>query len=253
MKTQVMRCWLTVVVIAAATATAQRGDHTYTSAALQTGARVYFEQCAVCHGPDGAWIAGVNLARGVFRTAVTDDDLRQVITNGAAEGRMPAIQLSETRLDGIIAYMRTGFDPDGDAVRIGDPANGRKLFGGKGECSQCHRVDGIGPRMAPDLSDVGVRRTPAALQRTLVEPATALFPIDRKVTLLTRDEETIVGRRLNEDTFSVQLIDSNERLRSVLKADLVTYEISAEPTHEATTLSTDEVADLVAYMLTLKR
>jgi hypothetical protein len=69
---------------------------------------------------------------------------------------------------------------------------------------------------------------------------------------VTRDGETIRGRRLNEDTYSVQLIDSEERLRSLVKADLVEYEVSETPIMEPTTLSADQVADLVGYLLSLR-
>lgn len=231
---------------------AQMSDHTYTSEAIETGSRTYVQHCALCHGPDGSWIPGINLARGQFRTAVTDEDLRTVISRGAAQGRMPAVSLSEAGMEGIIAYIRTGFEPEGTSVRIGNVERGEKLFEGKGGCSQCHRINGRGPRTAPDLSDIGLIRTPGALQRSLLEPSSALWPINRPVTIVTRDGETINGRRLNEDTYTVQLIDAKERLRSLLKADLVSYLISETPTHKPNTWSIDEVADLVAYLLALR-
>lgn len=246
----------TLMVFAASTAVPGRaqelGDHQYTSAAIEAGSRIYTQQCALCHGPQGDTVDGINLRRGIFRSANSDDDLRQVISRGAAEGRMPAFSLNQTELDGVIAFIRAGFDPEGVAVRIGDPARGRALFVGAGQCAGCHRVNGIGPRTAPDLSEVGAVRSPAALQRTLLEPVNALLPINRPVRIVTRDEEVITGRRLNEDTYTVQLIDSQERLRSLVKADLVRFEIRDTPTHEPTTLSSDEVADLIGYLLTLR-
>lgn len=230
----------------------ETGDHQYTSEAVQAGSRVYTQQCALCHGPQGDLVDGVNLRRGQFRTAQSDEDLRQVISQGAAAGSMPAFDLRPDELEGVIAYIRAGFDPDGVAVRIGDPVRGLALFQGKGECASCHRVNGVGPRTAPDLSDIGAIRTPASLQRNLLDPATALLPINRAVRIVTRNEETIVGRRLNEDTFTVQVIDSQERLRSLLKSELVSYEISDAPSKQPTTLSSDEVADVIGYLLTLR-
>lgn len=138
-----------------------------------------------------------------------------MISTGAGEGQMPSFNLSDTDLDGLIAYIRIGFDPGGAAVQIGDMQPGKELFHGDGACATCHRIKGRGPRTAPDLSDIGLMRTPAALQRSLIEPSAALLPINRPVTLITRDKETIVGRRLNEDAYTVQLIDSTERLRSL--------------------------------------
>jgi|TARA_Y100000310_G_scaffold338553_1_gene428515 putative heme-binding domain-containing protein len=251
-KTSLALFAMTGLLIAGKLSFAQVSDHTYTSESIQTGSRVYVRHCALCHGPDGAWVEGINLARGRFHEAVTDEDLRRAILNGAADGRMPPINLSDSDLTGIIAYIRTGFEPEGSAVAIGNVLRGRSLFEGKGECTACHRVNGRGPRTAPDLSDVGAIRTPGALQRSLIAPATALLPINRAVTIVTRDGETITGRRLNEDTYTVQLIDAEERLRSLVKRDLVSYRLSETPTHEPSVLSGDEVADLIAYLLALR-
>jgi len=197
-------------------------------------------------------VDGVDLRRGLFRTASSDDDLRRVITTGVGGGQMPAFDLQPFELDGVVAYIRAGFDPSGVAVKVGDASRGQVLFAGSGGCASCHRVNGQGPRTAPDLSEIGVVRTPAALQRTLLDPSATLLPINRPIRAVTRDGETIRGRRLNEDTYTVQLIDSEERLRSLVKADLVEYEVSETPVMTPTTLSSDEVADLIGYLLTLR-
>ena len=228
------------------------GDHQYTTDAIERGSRIYSRECALCHGPQGDIVDGVNLRAGIFKSVQSDDDLRMVVTEGAGQGQMPAFGLNAADLDGIVAFIRAGFDPEGVAVRIGDPIRGREIFEGRGECSGCHRVNGIGPRTAPDLTEIGAIRTPALLQQNLIDPAAAILPINRPVRLVTRSEETVLGRRLNEDTYTVQVVDSNERLRSFRKSDLVTYEISMRPSKGPTELSGDEVADVIGYLLTLR-
>jgi hypothetical protein len=108
-------------------------------------------------------------------------------------------------------------------------------------------VNGVGRRLAPDLSAIGLVRTPGAIQRTILDPTAALLPINRPVRAVTRDGETIRGRRLNEDTYTVQLIDAQERLRSLIKADLVEYEVATPATMRPTALPAEEVADLIGY------
>jgi len=243
---------LSLLITATPTIAQEVGDHQYTSEAIQAGSRVYVQQCALCHGPQGDLIDGINLRLGQFRTASSDEDLARVIAEGAAGGRMPAFSLRPDEFSGVIAYIRAGFDPDGVAVRIGDPARGKAIYDGKGDCASCHRINGAGSRTAPDLSDIGLIRTPAILQTGLTDPAATLQPIFRQVRLVTRTEETIIGRRLNEDTYSVQVLDSNEQLRSLLKADLVSYELSSTPVHQPTTLANGEVADLIGYLLSLR-
>jgi putative heme-binding domain-containing protein len=139
-------------------------------------------------------------------------------------------------------------------VRLGDAARGRELFAGKGNCSSCHRVAGAGPRAAPDLTTIGASRTAATLERALVDPNAALIPANRPVRAVLRDGTVVTGRRLNEDTFSVQLVDSDERLVSLDRADIVEYTVSTTATMPsyAALLTESERADLVAYLLSLK-
>ena len=229
------------------------GDHQYTSAAIELGSRIYTSQCALCHGPQGALVDGIDLRLGIFRGVASDEDLRRVIAAGSGEGQMPAFNLGGEEMEGIVAYIRAGFDPEGVAVRIGDPGRGEALFFGRGGCSGCHRVNGAGPRMAPDLSDIGAIRTPAVLQLNLLDPAAALMPINRPVRLVTLDEEVVTGRRLNEDTHTVQVLDSTERLRSFAKSELSSFDISREPSKPPVDMNEDEVADLVAFLLSLRR
>ena len=235
-------------------AAARAQDHTYSSADIEAGVRLYGAQCALCHGPNGDMVNGVDLRRGRFRRAVTDEDLAKVMTGGVPGGGMPAFSFSAAETTALIALIRAGFDPSGTAVKVGNIERGHTVFAGKGGCATCHRVQGVGPRTAPDLSDIGALRTPAALQRSLLDPNRAMLPINRPVRIDTTDGRTIRGRRLNEDTYSVQIIDEAERLVSLLKTDIKTMELgktSPMPSVEKT-LTADEVADLVAYLLSLR-
>ncbi len=233
---------------------AQTQDHQYSSADIEAGSRLYVAQCALCHGPNGEAVAGVDLRRGQFRRVASDDDLRGVISVGVPGTPMPAFKFAPNELDALVAFIRAGFDVNATAVKVGHAARGAALFTGKAGCAACHRVTGIGPRTAPDLSEIGAVRTPAALQRALLEPSKAMWPINRPVRAVTRDGRTVRGRRLNEDTLTVQLIDDQEQLVSLVKAELREYEVgtTSPMPSVAGKLTGDEVADLVAYLLSLK-
>jgi putative heme-binding domain-containing protein len=229
-------------------------DHQYTTADIEAGSRLYSNQCTLCHGPNGDAVNGIDLRRGIFRRSVSDEDLARVITTGIASAGMPSFKFQPAEVTAITAFIRAGFDPSGTAVKVGNPGRGQALFGSKGGCAACHRVNGVGPRTAPDLSDIGAVRTPAALQRSLLDPTSAMLPINKPVRAVTKDGRTIRGRRLNEDTYTVQLIDDSEQLISLVKADLREYEIGKTSPMPAASrsLSSEEVADVVAYLLTLK-
>jgi putative heme-binding domain-containing protein len=89
---------------------------------------------------------------------------------------------------------------------------------------------------------------------SILEPSSAMMPINRTVRIVTKDGKTIVGRRLNEDTYSVQLINEQGRLQSILKSDVKQYQINpASPMPPfKDKLTTEEIADLVAYLLSLR-
>jgi cytochrome c oxidase cbb3-type subunit III len=253
-----LAAWISCLLIAAAVpAGAQQllnQDHPgqYSQEDIAAGNRVYNAQCTLCHGRDGDQVSGVDLRRGVFRRANTDEDLARVITSGTPAG-MPPFRLQPSDLTGIVAFIRAHFDTTA-AVRVGDAARGRAIFEGKGTCSTCHRVNGRGPRAAPDLSDIGVARAPAALERSIREPSSALMPIHRPVTIVMKDRTIIHGRRLNEDTLTVQVIDEKERLLSIAKRDIEVLDVSTRASMPAFAdrLTADEIADTVAYLLTLR-
>ena len=248
---------LAMLALAAASPSAAQQisqDHPgYTQAEIDAGARVYSTQCQQCHGPNGDQITGIDLRRGIFKRVSTDEELAKIITNGLPTAGMPPFKLQPPELTGIVAFIRAGFDTTGP-VRIGDAARGKTIFEGKGNCMSCHRVSGRGPRVAPDLSDVGLARTPAALQRSILDPSSAMLPINRPVVIVMKDGSRVTGRRLNEDTATVQMIDSAERLRSLDKRDIRTMTVETRSPMPAygKTLSEPEVADLVAYLLTLR-
>jgi putative heme-binding domain-containing protein len=226
----------------------------YSQADIAHGARVYSENCDRCHGADGTGVSGVDFRTGKFRNADTDRQLGMVITRGFPTAGMPPLALDAADLTGVIAYLRNINNVDRDSVKPGDANRGRVVFEGKGTCLTCHRVRDKGSRTAPDLSDIGSIRSAGTIERSLVAPNDQLFPINRWVHIVTHEGKTINGRRLNEDTYTVQLTDEEGRLISLAKTDLREYTIStkaAMPSFKGE-LTQDELADLVSYLLTLK-
>jgi cytochrome c oxidase cbb3-type subunit 3 len=229
-------------------------DHQYSSAEIQAGSRLYAAQCTLCHGQNGDGVAGVNLPRQQFRRASSDDDIRNTITTGAAAAGMPGFRLQPAELDALVAFIRSGFDISATPFTVGDAGRGKAVYDGRGACATCHRVAGKGARTAPDLSGIGAIRQPAAIQRSLLEPSRGMMPINRPVRIVTRDGRIIRGRRLNEDTATVQLIDEAERLVSLSKSDIRELELgttSGMPSF-AGKLTREELADLLAYLLSLR-
>ena len=245
--------WSASLLVAAQNSTQDRAGE-YAPADIAYGARLYDAQCTTCHGANGDGVGGVDLRSGRFRNAVTDQDLTRVITSGIQGTGMLAFKFDLSEIAGIIAYLRNMNTFDRGSVKAGDAGRGRTVFDGKGDCARCHRVDAQGSRVAPNLSDIGATRSAGTLLRSLTDPNSQMMPINRPVRAVARDGKVINGRRLNEDTYTVQLIDDQEKLLSLTKADLREYTIltvSPMPSYKDR-LTQDELADLVAYLLSLK-
>jgi cytochrome c oxidase cbb3-type subunit 3 len=220
---------------------------------IEDGGRAFRNTCANCHGPDGDQIAGIDLGRGQFRRPLTDQELVGIIRNGIPNTPMPATNVSDAQAVKIVAYLRSVAATRRSTSATGDAARGKAVFDGKGECSTCHRVNGIGSRLGPDLSRVGQLRRTIELEQSLLDPAAEVLPANRFYTVTMRDGTSVTGRLLNHDTFTVQMLDSNEQLRSFVKADLREHGFAPTPMPSYQgRLNSQETADVVSYLVSLK-
>ena len=226
----------------------------YSRVDILHGARVYAENCDRCHGANGNGVNGVDLRSGKFRNATTDGQLRTVITTGFSTAGMPPFKFDAADLTGLVAYLRNMNSIDRGSLKPGDAAHGQLVVETKGACLSCHRIDNKGSRKAPDLSRIGSDRSAGSLERSMLDPSSQMWPINRPVHIVTKDGKVINGRRLNEDTYTVQLSDEEGRLISLNKADLREFTVSTRsnmPSYKDE-LSSEELGDVVSYLLSLK-
>lgn len=220
----------------------------------EQGEILYQANCVTCHGLEGDEVRGVDLFRGEFRRASSDDDLIRIIRNGIPGTAMPANNLSQIQAANIVRYLRSLAATEPLTSLPGDAARGQALVEGKGACLSCHRIAVKGSRAGPDLSDVGKFRRRIELERALVEPGAVVRPANRRFRVVSRDGTTTVGRLLNHDTFAVLLIDEKEQLRSFAKTDLRSYAFVLEspmPSYRDR-FTVEELADVVRYLASLK-
>src|SRR5579871_6806366 len=111
---------------------------------------------------------------------------------------MPPFKFDSPQLNMIVAYLRNMREFGSHTVKVGEALRGQTVFEAKGKCITCHRVNGKGSRIGPDLSDIGGSRTAEVLERSLLDPNASIQPANRFVRAVTRDGKTVRGRRLNE-------------------------------------------------------
>jgi len=226
----------------------------YEQTDIEYGALLFSMHCIACHGENGDLLPQMNLRSGRFPNSPGDSQLSDNIRNGIVGTAMVATAYTDSEIDALVAYVRNITSVELGSIALGDPIRGQTLFVGKGDCGSCHRVNGRGPRFAPDLSDIGAVRSASQLERRLLGGEGAVIPINRPVRIVTQDGTVINGRRINEDTYTIQLVDDRERLVSLVKAEFREYTVLATSAMPAYTdlLSDEERADLLAYMLSLK-
>ena len=160
----------------------------------------------------------------------------------------------DTEIWRVVSYVRS-LSAGAEEVEVpGDPKAGERIYQTRGSCIDCHRVNGKGGRLGPDLSEVGWIRSPQHLEASLRRPSEFIAAAYRQVSVETKDGEFAFGRLLNENTFSVQLMDDLENLRSFMKEDLASFskpEESMMPAFDGFFNAT-EIQHLVAYLYSLK-
>ena len=237
--------------------------------AAKAGEYEFRINCALCHGLGARGGGrGPDLTRAVKKHTHNDGEMFQVISNGIPGTAMPAngtngqgVGMTDTEIWQIITYIRSQ-EVKAPAHPAGNAAHGKELFYGDANCSLCHMIEGRGGRLGPELTGVGGSRTSAAIIDSVRDPsrrlawglteATKEFPQEyESVTLVTADGKEIKGVTLNEDSFSVQIMDTSEQIHLLEKDKLKSFQKtqqSAMPVYGKDILNDKDLEDIVAYL-----
>ncbi|MFN3190104.1 MAG: PQQ-dependent sugar dehydrogenase [Aureliella sp.] len=149
------------------------------------------------------------------------------------------------------------FDAASILAMQGDAETGRQRFlqGKVQQCRNCHRLEGQGLMVGPDLDGIGTKRTKSQLLEAIVNPSQDVSAEYATHSVVTLDGDVVSGLLLSEQ-------DGDLKLRS---ADGKTYEIASEEieyqTKQTSSLMPDgltaqmtaqELADLLAFLAGLK-
>ncbi len=240
--------------------------------AAKAGEYEFRINCALCHGLGAhGGGRGPDLTRAAKKHTHSDADMFQVISNGIPGTAMPAngtngqgVGMTDEEIWQIITYIRSQ-EVKGSANLAGNATHGKELFYGDANCAMCHMVEGKGGRFGPDLTGVGGSRTREALVESVRDPsrrlawglteATKEFPQEYEtVTAVTAEGKKIVGVALNEDSFTVQIIDQGEHIHLLEKDKLRSFQKSREsamPKYSTETLSDKELDDILAFLVSV--
>jgi cytochrome c oxidase cbb3-type subunit 3 len=238
--------------------------------AAKLGEFQFRANCAFCHGLGARGGGrGPDLTRAQKRHGNSDADIFRTINEGVPGTAMPpngatqqGVGMTEEEIWQVISYIRS-VQVKAPAQPVGNAAHGKDLFYGTAGCSMCHMVRGKGGRFGPDLSTTGSARSTDYIVESVRAPSRRLaqgiseamkeFSQEYEtVTVVTADGTKYMGVVLNEDHFTLQMMDTRENLHLFEKDKLRSYEKSRESlmtAYDQKMLSDKELQDIIAYLM----
>jgi putative heme-binding domain-containing protein len=238
--------------------------------AAVVGASQFRANCAFCHGLGARGGGrGPDLTRAQKKHGNADADLFRTINEGVPGTAMPpngatqqGVGMTEAEIWQVITYIRSVQKKASAAVE-GNAIHGRELFYGSGACATCHMILGQGGRLGPDLTGTGSARSTDYLVESLRNPSRRLAQgISEAMKEFSEEYVTVTvvdgagqefkGTILNEDNFTLQMIDTREQLHLFEKDKVRSLQKSREslmPAYDEKMLPEKDLRDLIAFLL----
>ncbi len=220
--------------------------------------------------------APLGLRREALRTLATQGDGARQLLAMAREKKIPDALKAEAAVvlrgnpDGNIRNAAIEAMPitsasgrplpsNGELVRRDGKADrGREVFfkAGLTACANCHRVQGRGQWVGPDLSTIGTKYGKDELLRSILSPSAAIGYNFRSVVVGMDDGQILTGLAL-EDTPDRLVLKTAEGKRVVAKSGDVEIrkisEVSLMPEGLAQAMQEQELVDLLTYLSSLRQ
>jgi cytochrome c oxidase cbb3-type subunit 3 len=237
--------------------------------AAKAGESQFRSNCAFCHGLGARGGGrGPDLTRAQKKHGTTDADLFRTINDGIPGTAMPqngttnqGVGMTSEEIWQVVTYIRS-VEKKSESYSAAEANRGDKLFHGSAGCFTCHMVNGKGGRLGPELTSVATARSIESLKESIRNPsrhlATGLientkeFPEEYEtVTVETAEGQTFTGVTLNEDNFSVQMMDTQQQIHLFEKDKLKAFKKTREslmPAYDEKALPEADLQDVLAYL-----
>jgi cytochrome c oxidase cbb3-type subunit III len=242
------------------------------SNAAKLGEFEFRANCAFCHGLGARGGGrGPDLTRARKKHGNSDADLFRTINEGVPGTAMPqngatqqGVGMTEEEIWQVISYIRS-VQVKTSAPPAGNAAHGKELFAGSAACATCHMIEGKGGRLGPDLTGTGMSRSVDYIVDSMRNPSRRLAQgISEAMKEFSQEYETVTvvddrgqkfqGVVLNEDSFTLQMLDTREQLHLFEKDKLRSFDKSREslmPKYDEKMLPEKDLQDIVAYLLSV--
>src|SRR5262249_46468164 len=137
----------------------------------------------------------------------------------------------------------------------GNPARGQVLFAKEGTCANCHIVNGAGKEVGPNLSEIGKKLSREALYESILFPSASISHNYETSVIETKKGEVVSGILVSQTPDEVAVKGADALVRTFKRADVESITrspVSLMPADLTKTLTVQDLADVVEYMLTLR-
>ncbi|HJZ65857.1 MAG TPA: c-type cytochrome [Candidatus Acidoferrum sp.] len=263
----VLVCAFALAIAASVTRAQSKNPYAGDARVAKMGEGQFRINCAFCHGLGARGGGrGPDLTRPK-RHGNSDEEIFHNIHDGIAGTAMPAatnggigVGMTDEEIWQVVTYIRSVEKKV--SAEAGNAARGKELFYGSAACGTCHMVNGKGGRLGPELSTVGTSRSPEYFVESLRNPSKRLaqgiaeamkdFPQEYETAnVTTADGTKYQGVVLNEDAFTVQVLDTRENLHLWEKSSLKSYEKTRQslmPAYDEKMLPEKDAQDLLAFL-----
>ncbi|MBI2804713.1 MAG: c-type cytochrome [Planctomycetes bacterium] len=143
-----------------------------------------------------------------------------------------------------------------DLVKLkGNVAGGQVIFMKAGKCADCHQVNGIGKSVGPDLSEIGKKLSREAVFESILFPSASISHNFETYVIETKQGTSANGVLVSKTAAEVSIKGADAIVRTFKAADvdtMVRSPISLMPADLHQEMTTQELANLVEYLLTLR-
>jgi putative membrane-bound dehydrogenase-like protein len=197
-------------------------------------------------------LALVNLAR----TKKLGPDLQPVAGAVLGQARWREVKAEAGRLFPLPpSKEKRPLPPLAELARMrGDPANGKRVFDTVGTCATCHKVNGEGKEVGPDLSEIGKKLSREAILEAIVFPSAGIDHNYETWVLELKNGGVVTGLLASQTAEGVALKGADAIVRTFKRAEIDSMTkspVSLMPADLASSLTVRDLTDVVEYLLTL--
>jgi putative heme-binding domain-containing protein len=134
----------------------------------------------------------------------------------------------------------------------GDATRGKELYlATKSQCANCHKLDGQGKEIGPDLTTIGKTRTREHLLESLLEPSRRIEPQYQSYIVLTTSGQVFTALMVKKDAKEVVFKDAENKEIRLAVADMEKLSPAREslmPSGLLADFTAQQAADLLEFL-----